>query len=225
MPLVNARAKAQGMAAAASVAPRGALASWILGERDGLVLASRSPRRLEILERLGVPARVVAVTVDESFPAAAPIEEAVCHVATRKADAARVAGAVGLVLAADTAVVVDGRALGKPHDAAEARAMLGALSGRSHTVVTGLALLDEMGRLARGFAATEVTFRAITSGEIAAYVATGEPLDKAGAYGIQGLGALLVREIRGDYTNVVGLPVARLVDLARGLRAPEGSAR
>jgi septum formation protein len=157
------------------------------------------------------------VSVDERFPDGAAPEEGVRLVALRKAEAARAAGATGLILGADTAVVVGTRALGKPRDAAEARTMLAALSGRRHVVATGIALLDESGRAASGVETTGVVFRALSEVEIDEYVATGEPLDKAGAYGIQGLGALLVLEVHGDYTNVVGLPVARLLALARGL--------
>lgn len=196
---------------------RGPLASWILGERPSLVLASASPRRREILERLGVPVVLFPVTADEGFPPGVAPAEGARRVALRKAEAARAAGAAGLVLAADTVVLADGRVLGKPGDEEEARAMLAVLSGRTHIVVTGVALLDEDGRSASGSEATEVEFRDLSPDEIGAYVATGEPFDKAGGYGIQEQGALLVRAVRGDYTNVVGLPVPRLLDLARDL--------
>ncbi len=196
---------------------RGPLASWILGEREEIVLASASPRRRELLERLGIPARLAPVVIDEQFPEGAEPREGARVVAVRKIEAARAAGVSGLLLGADTAVVHGDTVLGKPRDAAEARAMLARLSSHRHVVVTGVALLDESGRLASGAETTDVRFRALSKGEIDDYVRTGEPLDKAGAYGIQGLGALLVREIRGDYTNVVGLPIGLLLNLARQL--------
>jgi septum formation protein len=198
-------------------AARGPLVDWILRGRPELVLASRSPRRREILERLGIPVRVVAPSLEEVFPDGVAPEEAVRRIAVVKATAAREAGARGLLLAADTAVVVGPRVFGKPRDAADARAMLSTLAGRAHLVVTGIALADEAGTLLSGAESTEVEFRPLAPREIDEYVESGEPLDKAGAYGIQGLGALLVRGIRGDYTNVVGLPVGRLLDLARRL--------
>lgn len=194
---------------------RGPLAEWILGDRDEIVLASASPRRRELLERLGVPTRVAPISVDERFPNGVDPVEGARRVALRKVHAAREAGAAGLVLAADTVVLLGAAVLGKPRDEAEAREMLGELSGRMHVVATGVALADERGRVASGVETTDVWFRSLSAGEIEDYVRTGEPLDKAGAYGIQGLGALLVREIRGDYTNVVGLPVGLLLELAR----------
>ncbi|HYB74915.1 MAG TPA: Maf family protein, partial [Candidatus Sulfotelmatobacter sp.] len=120
------------------------------------------------------------------------------------------------VLGADTIVECEGKTLGKPADAAEARAMLRALSGRIHRVVTGVALVDAAsGRAETGAALTEVTFRALTDAEIAAYVETGEPFGKAGAYAIQEVGGLLVEEIRGSPSNVIGLPVTLVYDLLR----------
>jgi septum formation protein len=216
----------------------GPLARWILGPHRQIVLASRSPRRLEILASLGVPVRVVAADVDETFSATESPEEGAVRVALLKALAAAAglargadAGARGsaaearaLVLAADTVVVAGGVVLGKPSGAADARRMLALLSGRAHRVVTGVAL----GRAGAGLeavsgaAVTEVLFRDLEEREIDEYVATGEPLDKAGAYGIQGLGALLVREVRGDYSNVVGLPIQLLLELARRAHGTEG---
>lgn len=118
-----------------------------------------------------------------------------------------------LVLAGDTVVVLDGHILGKPRGPAEAVEMLTVLSGRTHRVVSGLALVGPQGVLRSGFATTDVTFRALDGEQIRRYVETGEPLDKAGAYGIQGLGSVLVREIQGDYHSVVGLPLPLLLDL------------
>lgn len=122
----------------------------------------------------------------------------------------------GLVIGADTVVILSGATLEKPADAAEAREMLAALSGRWHEVYTGLALVDGLTGIARiGHERTRVKFRRLLPGEIEAYVGSGEPLDKAGAYGIQGLGAVLVERIEGCYTNVVGLPLARLISMLR----------
>jgi septum formation protein len=207
----------------------GPLAHWILGSHHEIVLASRSPRRRAILELVGVPLRVAPVDVDESFGADEPPAGAAERVASLKAAAARDAGARGLVLGADTVVVLEGRALGKPRDALDARRMLEMLAGRTHRVITGIALARASGgaswdAIASGSESTEVEFRDLAAREIEEYVATGEPLDKAGAYGIQGFGALVVREIRGDYLNVVGLPLQRLLELARRIAQGEGRA-
>lgn len=205
----------------------GPLAHWILGSQHEIVLASRSPRRREILALAGVPVRVLAMDVDEAFHADEPPAVGAERVASLKAAAARDAGARGVVLGADTIVVLEGSILGKPRDALDARRMLGMLAGRTHRVVTGVAL----GRASSGAdwdahasasESTDVVFRELTAREIDEYVATGEPLDKAGAYGIQGLGALLVREIRGDYLNVVGLPLHRVFEMARQISREDG---
>jgi septum formation protein len=181
-----------------------------------LILASRSPRRQEILERLGVEFTVRPADVDEGeLPGLAPRELAMT-LAARKAAAAARGLERGLVLGADTIVVLDREVLGKPAGPAEARAMLGRLAGRSHVVTTGLALIDvESGARCLNWEDTVVHMRAASAEEIAAYVATGEPLDKAGAYGIQGLGAVLVDRIEGCFYNVMGLPVARLHGMLR----------
>ncbi|MEM1041947.1 MAG: Maf family protein [Bacteroidota bacterium] len=178
--------------------------------RVPLVLASQSPRRRQLLERLGLPFVVHPSDADETIPPGTAPADAVGLLAERKARAVAPHHAGALVLGADTLVVVDGDVLEKPADEAEAMAMLGRLSGRSHTVYTGLALV----RAERAVAvreATEVTFADLSPEEIAAYVQTGSPLDKAGGYGIQDdLGALFVAGVRGDYYNVVGLPLHRL---------------
>lgn len=187
-----------------------------------LLLASRSPRRAEFLRMLGVAFEPVDVEIDESpLPAEAPATY-VRRLACGKARAA-FAGcpARGLpVLAADTTVVLDGAILGKPTDVADACAMLARLAGRPHEVLTGVALIDRHGSRRDTVVSTRVIFRALTSAEIAAYVATGEPADKAGSYGIQGLGGALVSRIEGSYSNVVGLPLAETLELlgAAGVR-------
>jgi septum formation protein len=180
-----------------------------------LVLASASPRRKTLLEGLGLAFEVMPSGLAEDG-GDGPARERAPALALAKAR--EVAGRVGtgLVLGADTIVECEGRALGKPADAAEALAMLRALSGRTHQVVTGVALVDAAsGRAETAAAVTDVTFRELSEAEIAAYVETGEPLGKAGAYAIQGLGGLFVEGIRGSPSNVVGLPITLVADLLR----------
>lgn len=192
-----------------------------------MILASQSPRRRALLADAGFTLVVVPASIDETpRPSETPVE-LVCRLAAEKAEAVRSSLAAapddGLLVAADTIVWVGGEALGKPADAADAARMLRALSGRTHHVSTGVCamLLRTDGSLSvesRFVETTEVTFWDLTDEQVAAYVDTGEPLDKAGAYGIQGTGRLLVRGIRGDYENVVGLPVSRLVRELGALR-------
>ena len=180
-----------------------------------IVLASGSPRRKELLTQMGLTFRVVVSDADESVDKALPPQNQVEIISQRKAEAvAALVGPQALILAADTIVVLDGQIMGKPHSTQEASEMLGRLSNNTHTVYTGFTLRQGERTLTQA-EATAVTFRELTAEEIAAYVATGEPMDKAGAYGIQGLGSLLVRSIHGDYFNVMGLPVCR-VGLAMG---------
>ncbi len=175
-----------------------------------LILASQSPRRRELLGQMGLEFTVISPEIDEDAFTAPDPAALVRTLSREKALAvAREQDGDVLVIAADTVVVLDGQALGKPRDRAEAEAMLAALSGRSHAVYTGVTVCRG-DRAVTEAERTEVTFRALTRLEIRRYAATGEPMDKAGAYGIQGLGALLVEGIRGDYFNVVGLPVCLL---------------
>ena len=175
-----------------------------------IVLASQSPRRRELLERLGLPFRTLVPDIDERMDRPLPPAELVAVISAEKARAAQaLAGPEAIVIAADTVVALDGAVLGKPAGEADAARMLSALAGRTHHVYTGLTVLRGE-RVRTVSEETAVTFRPLTEQEIAAYVRTGEPLDKAGAYGIQGYGALLVEGIRGDYYNVMGLPVCRL---------------
>ena len=178
-----------------------------------IILASQSPRRRELLGRLVPEFEVMADSAEEVMIPGERPEDTVRRLARQKAE--HVAGRAGrdaLVVAADTVVALDNRILGKPRDAAEAFSMLSALSGNTHRVYTGLAVMDAAaGRAAVEFEATEVRFRALSEAEIRAYIRSGEPMDKAGAYGIQGRGRLLVSGIEGDWANVVGLPVARVV--------------
>ncbi|MFQ5349575.1 MAG: Maf family protein [Thermoanaerobaculia bacterium] len=171
-----------------------------------LVLASASPRRRELLAGLGLSPPVRPVDVDERPLDGEPAADCVLRLARSKAAAA--AGRGELVLAADTLVVLDGRILGKPADPREAETMLGRLAGRDHLVQTGVAVHDgDSSAVAAGVETTRVFIAPLTASQIADYVATGEPLDKAGAYAIQGLGALFVERVDGNYSNVVGLPL------------------
>lgn len=183
--------------------------------RPPVVLASGSPRRLELLRRLGVEPTVRPADIDESpRPGEAPAD-LVMRLATAKARDVE-AAPDELVVAADTVVAVGTRVLGKPRDRDDATRMLGELSGRDHHVLSGVAL--RLGdRLQADVATTRVSFRRLDPREIAWYVATGEPDDKAGAYGLQGAGAVLVEGIRGSDTNVIGLPLVLTVTLARHL--------
>ena len=175
-----------------------------------LILASQSPRRRELLARMGLDFTVISPRIDEDAFTDPDPAALVRTLSREKALAvARDQDPETLVIAADTVVVLDGQALGKPGDEADAIAMLSGLSGRSHEVYTGVTVCQG-DRTVSEAECTQVTFRALTQEEIRHYVATGEPMDKAGAYGIQGFGSLLVEGIRGDYFNVVGLPVCRL---------------
>jgi septum formation protein len=178
-----------------------------------LVLASGSPRRRELLNTLGISFSVVAAGIDETIPGGVSPARGACLVAEQKArEVAALLGPDVTILAADTIVVVDGVILGKPKDRHTAKEMLQTLSGRSHEVITGVALLHEGG--CRTLAAsTEVVFRALDRTMIEWYLSTGEPYDKAGGYGIQGFASALVESITGSYTNVVGLPLAQTVAL------------
>ena len=179
-----------------------------------LYLASASPRRRELLDLAGIPYTTAPANADERFADGTPPEEAVRLLARRKAEACFAQHPGAVVLGADTVVALGGASLGKPKTPAHAADMLRLLSGKTHEVFTGFCVLAD-GRCEVGAERTEVTFYPLAEEEIQAYVATGEPMDKAGAYGIQGKGALLVQGICGDYYNVVGLPVARVARILR----------
>lgn len=175
-----------------------------------IVLASQSPRRQELLTQMGLCYRVHAVDMDEHMDrklAPGPLVEAISR--EKAAACAALEGPGPLVIAADTVVAKGDRILGKPHSETEAAEMLRLLSGAEHQVYTGFTVRQGERVETQGLM-TAVTFRELSQGEIAAYIATGEPMDKAGAYGIQGKGALFVSAIRGDYFNVMGLPIYRL---------------
>jgi len=186
-----------------------------------LILASASPRRRELLERLGLPFEVRPSGIEEPLAAGVPASTLATTLARAKAadiaDRLRAAGEAALVLGADTLVVFDGQPLGKPTSQGDARAMLRALRGRSHEVVTAVVVrdADPAGRELTEAVVSQVLMRDYTDDEIAAYVATGEPDDKAGAYAVQGRGRRLVSRVDGCYTNVVGLPLRTTARLLR----------
>lgn len=181
-----------------------------------VILASQSPRRRELLTLVGITHDVLPADIDETVW---PNEEPVPHcerLARSKAETLAAQHPEALVIGSDTIVVVDGDILGKPRDREEAIAMVTRLSGRSHVVHTAVAVAHQ-GEVRSGVESVGVTFRDLTPELIAAYVDTGEPMDKAGAYGIQGFGATIVERVDGDYFAVMGLPLGRLVELIRGI--------
>ena len=174
-----------------------------------IVLASGSPRRQELLRRMGIDGFTVRVPqVEEAFPAGLTPQETVEYISREKSQAVP-SDAEEIVITADTMVFLDDKKLGKPADESEALAMLTALQGRHHTVCTGVTVRQGQRVLTRA-QSTHVYFRPASEAELRAYIAGGEPMDKAGAYGVQGQGALLVERIDGDFFNVMGLPVLLL---------------
>jgi|SRR5690606_7328393 septum formation protein len=184
-----------------------------------LILASASPRRRDLLRSVGLSPRVVPSETDETVDPSLSPDAAAVELATRKARSVaemlrRAGETAGVVLGADTVVCIDGELLGKPADAEDAARMLAKLQGREHRVYTGVCLLDVAGtRQKTGCRETAVRMKPLSPERIRRYVATGECFDKAGAYAVQGLGALLVESIRGCYYNVVGLPLSLVDDL------------
>ena len=178
-----------------------------------IILASASPRRREILSNAGIEFKVCAADIDESTEKSAP-HEAVLDIAVRKAEAAA-KHTDGIIIAADTLVALGGKILGKPQSKDDAYKMLKALSGTGHEVYTGVCVIcgDKKDSF---YEKTKVFFREMPDAFIKDYIATGEPLDKAGAYAIQGRAAAFITRIEGDYLNVVGLPLARLCELLEG---------
>lgn len=191
---------------------------------EKLLLASASPRRAEILRAVNWPFETLAANIDETLIAGESAKDMVERLALGKAEVAARERPNALVLGADTTVVVDSEILGKPQDEAEARKMLRLLSGRWHDVLTGVALL-------RGGAGkhcvvtherTQVRFGRMSDAEIDWYIQSGEPMDKAGAYAVQGRAALFIEEIKGEYWNVVGLPIRTVYRLAGDIVKPDG---
>jgi len=188
---------------------------------DKLILASSSPRRTEILQRVGWPHEVMVAGIDESV---LPDEEPAAYVqrlAKSKADAVahRLKESLtdALVLGADTTVVVANQILGQPSDEADAKRMLDLLNGKWHEVLTGVALVEVPGESRVAYETTRVRFAELTENEIDWYIMTGEAFGKAGAYGIQGMAALFIKEIQGDYFNIMGLPVRLVYELVTDL--------
>ncbi|HET9038124.1 MAG TPA: Maf family protein [Myxococcaceae bacterium] len=176
-----------------------------------LVLASASPRRRALLEQLGIPLRIDPAHLDENVREGEPAEQYVLRLARQKAEAVHVRHPSDTVLAADTSVVLEGRILGKPRTAEEAVEMLRALSGRTHQVMTAVAVAGAGARCV----IASVTFAAASEAALRWYVSTGEPMDKAGAYAVQGIGGFLVERIEGSYSAVVGLPLVETLALLR----------
>lgn len=188
-----------------------------------LILASASPRRSILLAQLGFPFEIVPAAIDETLERDLSLEVAVASLAERKARA--VTAGAALVIGADTIVVLGQTVLGKPRDASDAVGMLRLLSGEAHRVLTGIAVVHTAtGQTKRTTVSSSVRFRHLVDAEIATYVATGEPLDKAGAYAIQGIAGNLVGEVAGCFNNVVGLPLCALTGIldAFGVPVPAG---
>ena len=181
-----------------------------------VILASGSPRRQELLNQLGLRFRVAVNPVDETVPLETEPSEAVCELAYRKASAVAAIYNKGIIIGADTVVVYRGQILGKPSGVTDAADTLRRLSGDDHLVITGFCVMDSAtGRLLKASETTRVFFRRLSDDQIKAYIRSGEPMDKAGSYGIQGLGAVLVERIEGCYFNVVGLPLSSLTQVLR----------
>ena len=182
--------------------------------REKLVLASSSPRRAEILERAGWPHEIMVAGIDETL---FPDEKAAAYVqrlARSKAEAVASRLSAGLVLGADTTVVVGSQILGQPADEADARRMLNLLNAKWHEVLTGIAVVRVGGETRVAYETTRVRFAEMSENEIDWYISTGEPFGKAGAYGIQGKASLFIEEIEGDYFNIMGLPIRLVYELA-----------
>ncbi|MEM5592132.1 Maf family protein [Niallia circulans] len=178
--------------------------------KQTLILASSSPRRKELLEELQIPFVISSSNVDESFNPSISPNEIVMELARRKVEAIYADEQYPFILGADTVVYLNGAILGKPASPEEAFRMLRELSGKTHSVYTGVAIMAN-GICSTFYEKTDVLFWELTDDEIHDYLDTGEPFDKAGAYGIQGVGRTLVKEIKGDYFTVVGLPISRTV--------------
>lgn len=182
-----------------------------------LLLASSSPRRSELLKMSGYDFTVVPADVNEGYLRGTPPIQIVEVLAARKAEAVAKLYPKDIVLGADTIVVLKGRVLGKPKDEAEAKAMLKLLAGNVHQVYTGYCIINNQKYL-RGHESTSVEFYPLSESEIDAYVSEGESLDKAGAYAIQGRGALFIKRIDGDYYNVMGLPIGKINRILAGMQ-------
>jgi septum formation protein len=187
-----------------------------------IILASASPRRLELMSFAGIDFDVVPAEICEDvLPGEQPVDH-VIRLSLEKAKAVSVKVESRFFIGADTVVVLDGRIMGKPADEAEATEMLTSLSGRTHEVITGFTVLDKTsGTCSSQNVRTEVLFKSLTQNEIKKYIATGCPMDKAGAYAIQGGAVHFIRSIKGSYTNVIGLPMTELYELLVNMKALE----
>jgi septum formation protein len=183
--------------------------------REKLILASSSPRRRELLEAVGWPYEAIVAGVDESVRPSEPPVAYVQRLARAKAEAVAAGLRSGLVLGADTTVVIDDEILGQPEDDVDAHRMLNLLNGKWHEVLTGVAAIRVGGETRVDYETTRVRFAEMTEREIDWYIATGEARGKAGAYGIQGAAGLFIEEIEGDYFNIVGLPIRLVYELTR----------
>ena len=191
-------------------------------KNEAFILASGSPRRRELLRQLGLPFKVIPSTLEETDQSGMEPRRHATYYAREKAKEVAHLYPQKWVLAADTIVIVDEEILGKPLNVKEATAMLSRLSGRSHHVITGVCLLHaQFGVEESQTVETEVFMRNLSTADIEGYIATGEPMDKAGAYGIQGIGGCLVQRIQGSYSNVVGLPLCETVELLRRHRVAD----
>jgi septum formation protein len=187
----------------------------LLGQRK-LILASSSPRRRQILSDAHVRFEIrIPPNINEESLSPDPVEH-VLSVSRAKAESISPQIAEGIILGADTIVVLNGEILGKPQDKREAFLILKKLSGKTHTVYTGITLINKLnGKTLSDYDSTEVTFNRLEEDKIGSYIETGEPMDKAGAYGIQGMGAFLVKEIKGNLDNVIGLPTEKLKEMLK----------
>lgn len=177
-----------------------------------LILASGSPRRKEILEKLGYQFKIEKTDADENYPSDMKVSEIAEHLAIVKAKTSLMQNPQDVVIGSDTIVVLDGKVLGKPTNIDDAKNMLKSLSGNTHTVYTGVCVASSY-KTESFTVATDVTFSELSDSEIGEYIASGEPMDKAGAYGIQGLGCRFVSSINGDYYSVMGLPANKLYEV------------
>ncbi len=178
-----------------------------------IILASASPRRKELLEKIGLKFEVEPGDCEEIVDTSLEVREVVRRLSREKAEGVARKHRNAVIIAADTIVLMGDKILGKPHSQAEAKKMLRTLSGKSHIVITGFTIIDTAGkRILSKAVETKVYIRELNPKEIDAYVESGEPLDKAGAYGIQGLGSVIVEKVEGDYFNVVGLPLSALAE-------------
>ena len=183
-----------------------------INRENPLILASVSPRRRDILTQIDIPFQSVGSRIDEAVQEKMRPTDFACLMATRKAESAQKAYRRRWILAADTLVVINKRIFGKPRDAQDCRTMLTELSGKRHRVITGFCILEPSGNKSHLEAvSTRVHVKELSAMEIEAYIETGEPFGKAGAYAIQGIGAFMIEGIEGSYTNIVGLPVCEVV--------------